>query len=139
MEIGNMRRKIAMLLWAICCATTPVLAEETECQLGAGNTITVGDCFEQVHNRYDVELNEIYQQVRLKLSQRSRQDPSYSKTHKQFVRSQRLWIRFRDQDCKTVARQLSQDPTLSGRNSICLIEHTEQRAKELTKWLDYLK
>ena len=87
-------------------------AATPECIAGPDNSITVSDCLSQLLNRADVELNETYQRVLGMLSDGATQRTDLSATRVRFVRSQRAWIAFRDQDCLAVGSALPRDPAL---------------------------
>jgi len=80
-------------------------------------------CFFRVHEESNLYLNKEYGELVGYLN-----DLEDKKHKKRLMESQRLWIKFRDSDCKFY----SDDQPI--RTNICLSERTIQRLKELEKY-----
>ncbi len=122
----------------LLCQTGPASAAEVGCQLDRNNSITTGECLAQIHNAHDVELNEKYQTILRGLKQASARQPDSAEVRAQLIAAQRNWLRFRDSDCKALALHLADDPSVQSRNTACLLARTEQRVKELDRWIAVL-
>jgi len=120
------------------CASFVTSAVASDCITGPDNQMTISSCFPQLFNRADIELNETYQTVLLRLSEGARQQPGLAATRESLIRAQRAWVAFRDQDCAAVATTVAGDPAIESRNTMCLVTRTEQRVTELQKWASLL-
>jgi uncharacterized protein YecT (DUF1311 family) len=101
------------------------------------NTVEINYCAKLMLDEKDKELNAAYQKLLTILVPYSKDDPvDYTGVRRQLVEAQRNWVAFRDNDCKA-KYTLNEQGTI--RNVVylgCLIEHTEQRTKQLLSWAE---
>lgn len=116
----------------------PAYSLDAECRLGKDASIPTGECANQLNNHFDVELNEKYQEILRVLKRASEQKPNFARAREQLIASQRNWIKFRDSDCRALASFLPGDPSIQSKHSVCLMERTKQRVKELDTWVGLL-
>ncbi len=97
------------------------IAESINCN-NPQTTLEMRHCASQSYEKADKQLNQVYRQLKPKLSP-SRQ--------KKLVETQLAWIEFRDKNCKFEASHVeggSLEPVLE---LLCLVEMTEERVKDL--------
>jgi uncharacterized protein YecT (DUF1311 family) len=121
---------VASCLAIAAGASGDVLSEELRC-VSRNGKITTTECFEQIRNDLDVQLNETYQRILAILKARERAEARMLEVRKQLVESQRSWLAFRNKDCAAVG--LIAPAAEDRRPDIvaCLMERTHQRLAEL--------
>jgi uncharacterized protein YecT (DUF1311 family) len=107
------------------------------CKLNPDNSITIGECVAQIRQSYDEELNETYSKLLSELTERGKQAPQYRKAKAQIVSAQKQWMRFRDLDCGALLTRYPNDPAVGGKHSVCMMQRTEQRLKEIHQWFNW--
>ncbi|MFZ2266821.1 MAG: lysozyme inhibitor LprI family protein [Azonexus sp.] len=130
-----MKKSLLFTLGLLACSAS--FAQDADPCLTQRNTGEMDECGKQTLARKDKELNAAYQAL---LKQLVADDPrdaaDFAETRKLLLDAQRTWIKFRDADCKG---KLVLYAGGSMRGSVyfrCMTEHTEQRTKELLKWLN---
>ena len=118
------------LLTLAVLASPASFSQEPGCQLRNG-TITTTECFEQIRNDRDVQLNETYQRILRALKERAVAEPRLAVTRRRLIEAQRAWIAFRDQDCNASSSLSTTDSDRLADQTACLMLHTRQRLLEL--------
>jgi uncharacterized protein YecT (DUF1311 family) len=128
--IGMHSRHWACLIALCVLVGRSSFADEPGCQIRKGS-ITTTECFEQIRNDRDVQLNETYQRILKTLKARALNEPRFLEVRRGVIEAQRTWIAFRDQDCgaQTVIATTESDKLAT--RTLCLMERTQQRLIEL--------
>lgn len=94
-------------------------------------TLEVNRCAKQDLDAQDRLLNETYQKVLWQLNT----DPQQT-TREKLIKAQRLWVQFRDADCKAQESVYDGGTVHIAIYLACLRDHTVQRIKDLdpVKW-----
>ena len=99
------------------------------------NTMEINECASRAYKAQDAALNEAYRALTRSLQSGGVGDTTdYTAVKAQLVKAQKAWVLFRDADCLAV-RKLHEEGTIRTVMQLgCLIQHTEQRTKELKAW-----
>ena len=104
------------------------------------STVDTNACIKLELDKVELQLNQTYQRALKKITEVSVQSPSFTdktKLKKQFIETQRLWIKFRASDCQTTYTLWS-DGTIRGSMYLsCMIEKANQRIKDLKVYEAY--
>lgn len=102
-------------------------------------TIEINQCAELELKKTEAELNKQYQ-LALKQMDEVGKDASISdksKLKQNLVDAQRLWVKFRESDCKTVYTLWSDGSIKNVMYLSCMTAKAEQRIKELEQYKKY--
>lgn len=102
----------------------------------ADNTLEINDCAQQKQEAVERKLNTVYQQMLKQIAQESADNPDKKDLQKQFVQAQRLWISFREADCKAMYTYWIDGSIRNLRYLGCMQDHAEQRIKEIEAFDD---
>jgi uncharacterized protein YecT (DUF1311 family) len=105
---------------------SPTLAQTINCDK-AVNTIEINECAGRAAKAADRKLNQVYQQLRPKLSSKQRQ---------RLTQAQLEWIKFRDRTCEYEAGEWEGGTGANAAYSSCLARVTTQRTADLQRYLD---
>jgi len=134
----SQQNKSPFILLLLCTSLNSAFADNNSndpCKTQA-NTIEMNECGKQTLAQKDKELNLAYQKLMKKLAPGDKyDDTNYTGAKKLLIEAQQNWIRFRDADCKG-QYTLNEGGTIRGIVYLgCLTERTEQRTKELNRWI----
>jgi uncharacterized protein YecT (DUF1311 family) len=90
------------------------------------SSAALNHCVQQQFAAQDRRLNEAYQKLLLQLDSATRQT-----TRDGLVKAQRLWVQFRDTDCRAQESVFAGGPVHTWVYLRCLRDHTAQRVKDL--------
>ncbi len=107
---------------------SPQLAQGVNCAK-ATTTVEINECTSRQAKVADRKLNQVYQQLRPKLSSKQRQ---------RLTQAQLDWIKFRDRTCEYEAGQLEGGTAASFTYFLCLARVTTQRTADLQRYLEFL-
>ncbi|MBE9185810.1 DUF1311 domain-containing protein [Microcoleus sp. LEGE 07076] len=102
------------------------IAQQPNCK-SPQTTLDMNMCASQEFKAADTKLNQVYQQLRAKLS---------SKKKQRLTVAQRTWIEFRDKTCDYEAGKFEGGTLAASTYVYCRARVTQQRIKDLE---DYLK
>ncbi|WP_009632649.1 lysozyme inhibitor LprI family protein [Synechocystis sp. PCC 7509] len=105
---------------------TPQLAQTINCGK-ATNTVELNECTGREAKAADRKLNQVYQQLRPKISTKQRQ---------RLTQAQLDWIKFRDRTCEYEAGEWEGGTGASAAYLSCLARVTTQRTADLQRYLD---
>jgi uncharacterized protein YecT (DUF1311 family) len=132
-----MKSAILFALGVVCSVSAlaqPQPQPEDPCA-NADNTIEVNECAARVLKAKDAELNKAYQELLKKFKAASKDDQTdYATIRKELAEAQRAWVRFRDNDCNATLHYWTGGTGATTRYLHCMINRTEQRARELRDW-----
>jgi uncharacterized protein YecT (DUF1311 family) len=97
----------------------------------AVTTIEINQCSQAEHQAADRKLNVAYQAALKRIESELSDTQQGKDTKKGLMEAQRLWVRFRDKDCKAIYSLWSDGTIRGGMYWGCMIGHTEQRIREL--------
>jgi uncharacterized protein YecT (DUF1311 family) len=103
-------------------------------------TLEMNMCGELDLKRAEIKLNNHYQLALKKLDEVSKVDSlgaQKSTLKHQLMETQRLWVKFRESDCKTVYTLWSDGTIRNVMYLSCMRARAEQRAKELKQYETY--
>ena len=102
----------------------------------ADNTIEINQCAQIRQAKTDEELNGAYQRVLTMLDGINKEPDNRIKTDLKagLIKSQRLWVKFREADCANVYDFWSNGTIRSVMYSDCMRGRAEQRIKELDEY-----
>jgi uncharacterized protein YecT (DUF1311 family) len=137
-------RSAALLLSAalMCAASASTFAQSKQATppdpcASLKTTLDMNECEQQHLNRDDKELNAAYQRLLGKLKPDAEFDKiEYAAIRRKLVEAQRHWVQFREKDCSA-----QYDLHIQGsiRNLVylgCMRKHTQERTKDLLKWVE---
>jgi uncharacterized protein YecT (DUF1311 family) len=104
---------------------TQQIAQTIDCKIPQ-TTLEMNACAEREYQAADKQLNQVYRQLRAQLSGQQRQ---------RVTNAQLAWIKFRDANCDYERGQFEGGTMASSVVTNCLASMTEQRTKELEKYL----
>ncbi|UUP18233.1 lysozyme inhibitor LprI family protein [Nitratireductor thuwali] len=123
--------KTAMLAAAILLAM-PTLAfaqaNMSEC-VEAEDQAAMSECAGAVFEESDKELNKLYKQIELRLSD----DPD---TKKLLVQAQRDWVKFRDAECSFQTAGAAGGSIVPALDAMCMDDLTQSRIKDFEGYLN---
>ena len=117
-----------LFLLAICTFSCSIAAAQhmnaagAPCQKTGGVTTALDNCFAKAYRAADVQLNQLYRQIRRVLTPDQQQ---------QLVAAQRLWVQLRDATCTAESDLYKGGDAESPAYSACLEEETRQRTADL--------
>ncbi|MCK7595620.1 lysozyme inhibitor LprI family protein [Pseudomarimonas salicorniae] len=119
---------VLMLLLPVCC-----LAEEV-CD-SAVTTVELNACAAKELEKAEEALNATYRRVLGQLAEAGESDPDAKLAREQLVAAQRLWIKYREADCRAVFT-LHQSGTMRTLMELgCMSGHATQRTRELESFI----
>ena len=123
---------ISILLLPLATSAQP----ENPCQTQR-NTLEINECARITLAEKDKALNAAYQKLLKSLVADDKADTTdYVAVRRQLLEAQRAWITYRDNDCRA-KYTLHETGTIRGAVFLsCLIERTEQRTRELGRWVE---
>ena len=127
----------AALVCFLVAASMPFIAKAADPCANAISTIQINKCLETRHAARDKALNAAYQDLLKRLVPTDRLDKTdFPRARKHLVDAQRVWITFRDEDCKGRLVIYEAGTIRNAVYMLCQIEHTEQRTLALRAWAD---
>lgn len=105
----------------------PQLAPGGNCAK-ATTTVEINECTSRQARVADRQLNQVYQQLRPKISSKQRQ---------RLTQAQLDWIKFRDRTCEYEAGEFEGGTAASFTYSSCLARVTTQRTADLQRYLEF--
>jgi len=99
------------------------------CQKTSGVVPEVDNCFARAYKAADSQLNEVYQQIRQRLTPEEQQ---------QLLAAQRLWMQFRDATCKAESDLYKGGSQASPAYTACLEEETRHRTADIKTIYDWV-
>lgn len=102
----------------------------------AETTLEINDCAQQKQEAVERKLNTVYRQMLKQIDEVSAENPDKKDLRKQFVQAQRLWISFREADCKAMYTYWMDGSIRNLRYLGCMQDHAEQRIKEMEAFDD---
>jgi uncharacterized protein YecT (DUF1311 family) len=106
---------------------SPQLAQAVNCA-NATTTVEINQCTSQQAKAADRKLNQVYQQLKPKISSQQRQ---------RLTQAQLEWIKFRDRTCDYEAGEYEGGTAASSAYSSCVARVTTQRTKDLQRYLEF--
>ncbi len=105
-----------------------------------GTTVQITECLEREYREVDSKMNHLYRRVLDKLGPSGKQasQDREGNVRDLFVRAQRAWLSFRDEECKARYSYFSQGSMGNVELLECRIELTGDRIKLLDNWLELL-
>lgn len=101
----------------------------------ARNTIEINECAKRTLAQRDKELNAAYQNLVKSLASSDSSDvTNYDEVKENLLNGQRHWMHFRDNDCRAKYLLNVSGTIRDAVHLSCLIEHTEQRTRQLLDW-----
>lgn len=116
-----------------CLMTFPAYAQAEDPCVTQRNMLEMNDCGQQQLDKADRSLNQAYQTLIKKFSEKDTPDSRNSVIKQYLVTAQRAWISFRENDCKAIYTYNEGGTIRNIAYLGCMTEHTEQRTKELKK------
>jgi len=121
--------KIIIATLCLACVSSPAQAEKNiysqhynACMNNAGGvTVEMQNCISNEYTRQDARLNLAYRKLTAQVS---------TSRKRELLTAQRLWIQFRDANCKFYADPNGGTIALLNTDS-CMLDMTAQRANEL--------
>ena len=116
----------------------PSLAEEQSICADAQTTVEIGECVRKAFDEADAELNVVWKQVMQTFKPNDYMTAKELKTWKDtLTASQRAWIDFKENDCKSVSYEWWGGSGASNAVMFCLLDHTARRTQDLKeRYLD---
>jgi len=114
----------AIAVVVLCAATA---AHALDCA-NAVSTVDMNDCAAQEQQQVEKQLNEVYRRV---LAETPAKVGGAAKPKDRLVAAQRLWVRFREADCKAVLDLWSDGSIRNLQYLGCMREHAQVRIKQL--------
>jgi uncharacterized protein YecT (DUF1311 family) len=102
-----------------------MIAQQLNCN-NPGSNVEYKECAHRAYEQADRRLNQVYQQLRSKLSGAER---------KQLADAELAWIQFRDQNCSFEVYPSRGGTGYGGFLSECLERMTKQRTTDLQRYL----
>ena len=100
------------------------------------STPEINECASLEFEKVDKELNAAYKEV---MSSLSDDDPylaqRYADTKESLVAAQRLWIKFREEDCNAVFNYFRDGTISTAMQLSCMTEHTKLRTQQLKSFI----
>ncbi len=93
----------------------------------ATTTVEINECTSREAKAADRQLNQVYQQLRPKISTKQRQ---------RLTQAQLEWIKFRDRTCEYEAGEWEGGTGASAAYSACISRVTQQRTADLQRYLN---
>jgi uncharacterized protein YecT (DUF1311 family) len=120
-------RSALLLLATFICSCSIAAAQHMNaagapCQKTSGVTLALENCFDRSYRAADVQLNQLYKQIRQLLTPDEQQ---------QLLTAQRLWLQLRDSTCKAESDLYKGGTASSPAYSACLDGETRQRTADL--------
>ena len=125
--------RLSSLLTALALAGACTAAAALDCA-NAITTLDMNACAAEDVKAADARLNAVYQRIMKGLSQPNEPGANHAAMKATLLDAQRLWVRFREADCKAI---YTRDEAGSIRNLSslgCMKAHAEQRIKELESY-----
>lgn len=122
-----------LLIALVCLLTLPILAHAEDPCVTQRNTVEMNDCGQQQLDKANRSLNQSYQTLIKKFSEKDTPDRRNSAIKQYLITAQRAWITFRENDCKAIYTYNEGGTIRDVAYLECMTQHTDQRAKELTK------
>ncbi len=113
----------------------PVQAQLDDPCVTQRNTVEMEQCGKTQFAQAEKELNQAYQVLLKKLSLPDEADLKYSLVKKQLVTAQRAWLTFRENDCKALETYNAGGSIRSIAYLNCMVNHTEERTKDLQEFI----
>jgi uncharacterized protein YecT (DUF1311 family) len=124
--ISPLRSGLLLLAACVCyCSIAEaqhMSAAGAPCQNTGGVTVALDNCFGKTYRDADVQLNQLYKQIRQILTPDQQQ---------QLVAAQRLWLQLRDATCRAESDLYKGGDGESPAYAACLEEETRQRTGDL--------
>jgi len=126
-------RKILMGLFFLLPLTA--LAQTEDPCVTQRNTIEMNECAQKQFEQGDRQLNQAYQTLLKKLSQKDEQDMHYSAVKQYLVAAQRAWVTFRENDCKAMYTYNEGGTIRTIAYLGCMTSHAAERTKDLQEFI----
>lgn len=127
--------KQAFVLIIVMLTSTVAWSQDADPCGAARNTIEINECAKRMLAQRDKELNAAYRNLVKALAPSDSSDATnYDEVRKNLLNGQRHWMRFRDDDCRAKYLLNAGGTIRDAVHLGCLIEHTEQRTRQLLDW-----
>ncbi|MEJ5375724.1 MAG: lysozyme inhibitor LprI family protein [bacterium] len=105
-----------------------------------GNTLEILECLEKKYKELDSKLNHLYRRILDQLGPSAKQTSQDRKANVRdlFVKAQKAWISFRDEECRARYSYFSEGSMGKLELMECQVELTKERLRILENWLDLL-
>ena len=98
------------------------------------NTIEINACGQKQFDQSDNSLNQVYQSLLKKFSDKDKPDSRNSVIKQYLVNAQRAWVTFRENDCKAIYTYNEGGTIRTIAYLSCMTQHAAQRTKDLKEF-----
>ena len=123
-----------LLIVLVCLLPLTAFAEAQDPCLTQRNTIEINACGQKQFEQSDRSLNQVYQSLLKKFSDKDTPDSQNSVVKQYLVNAQRAWVTFRENDCKAIYTYNEGGTIRTIAYLGCMTQHAAQRTKDLKEF-----